>query len=85
MFKKIVVLALLLMTPLADAAIKKQHHHASLRTRASFYAHKFQGRKMSNGYRYNKNMPTAASLHYPIGSLLVVRCVTTGKEVMVMD
>lgn len=51
--------------------------------RASFYASKFEGRKTADGSRFRNRGLTAASLKYPLGSVLKLRSLTTGKEVRV--
>ena len=50
---------------------------------ASFYHDRFHGRKMSNGDRYHKDSLTCAHLKYPMGTKLLVRNPTNGKEVVV--
>lgn len=40
---------------------------------ASFYGHGFQGRKTSTGERFDVRQFTAASNHFPLGSLVAVR------------
>lgn len=50
---------------------------------ASYYADKFQGRKTSNGERYDKNKLTAAHRTLPFGTKVKVTNVKTGKSVIV--
>jgi rare lipoprotein A len=50
---------------------------------ASYYADKFQGRKTSNGERYDKNKLTAAHRTLPFGTKVKVTNVKTRKSVIV--
>ena len=51
--------------------------------KASYYADGFNGRKMANGQKFNQCRITAASLKYPLGTVLSVRSVTTGDVILV--
>lgn len=51
--------------------------------RASFYSDKLHGRKMSNGERYHKDSMTCAHLKLPFGTMLKVKNMRNGKEVIV--
>lgn len=53
------------------------------RGNASYYADRFHGRTMSNGQRYHRDSMTCAHLKYPLGTYLLVRNLTNGKEVVV--
>ncbi len=55
----------------------------TFRGTASYYADSFQGRKMANGQRYDKNGFTCAHLRYPFGTLLRVKNLANGKECVV--
>ncbi len=48
-------------------------------TKASFYAAKFEGRKMANGKVFHQRVITAASLVYPLNSLIHVTNLETGR------
>jgi rare lipoprotein A len=50
---------------------------------ASYYSNKFQGRKTSNGERYDKNKLTAAHRTLPIGSRVEVTNLKTKNSVIV--
>ncbi len=50
---------------------------------ASYYSNKFQGRKTSNGERYDKNKLTAAHRTLPIGSQVEVTNLKTKSSVIV--
>jgi len=50
---------------------------------ASWYGPGFHGNKTSNGERYDMHRLTAAHRTLPLGSVVVVRCVTNGRTVMV--
>lgn len=56
---------------------------AQTKGRASYYSDKLHGNFMSNGERYHKDSMTCAHLKYPLGTLLKVRNVNNGKEVVV--
>lgn len=46
---------------------------------ASYYGHRFQGRKTAAGDRYDTRAFTAATNHYPLGSRLAVWRLDTGR------
>ncbi|MDE2439937.1 MAG: septal ring lytic transglycosylase RlpA family protein [Betaproteobacteria bacterium] len=50
-----------------------------LHGQASFYGHGFQGRKTSTGERYDVRQFTAASNHFPLGSLVAVHRVDNDR------
>lgn len=50
---------------------------------ASYYANRFHGRKTASGEIYDKNGYTCAHLKYKLGTLLKVKHLDTGKEVVV--
>ena len=50
---------------------------------ASWYGPGFHGNKTANGERYDMHKLTAAHRTLPLGSIAVVRSITTGKEVTV--
>lgn len=74
-----IILAFLALTAARVAAQRLQPQRGN----ASFYADYFHGRTMSNGERYHRDSMTCAHLHYPLGTLLKVRNITNGKEVVV--
>lgn len=51
--------------------------------RASYYSDKLQGNFMSNGERYHRDSMTCAHLKYPFGTMLRVRNLSNGREVVV--
>ncbi len=54
-----------------------------LKGKATYYANRFHGRKTSSGERYHKDSMTCAHRTLPFGTLLKVRNVRNGKEVVV--
>lgn len=50
---------------------------------ASFYHHRFHGRRTASGERYNRHALTAAHPTLPFGTEIVVRSLRTGREVVV--
>lgn len=50
---------------------------------ASYYANRFHGRLTASGKTYNKDSMTCAHLTYPFGTLLKVKNIRNGKEVIV--
>ena len=50
---------------------------------ASWYANRFHGRRTASGERYDKNALTAAHKTLPFGTLVRVKNVRSGKEVVV--
>jgi len=51
--------------------------------RVSYYSHKLQGRKMTNGECYSSGSFVAAHRRYPLGTILKVTNVENGKFVLV--
>ena len=51
--------------------------------RATYYAHKFHGKKTSSGKIYHKDSMTCAHHTLPFGTWLLVRDINTKKEVIV--
>lgn len=51
--------------------------------RASYYSDILHGRRMSNGERYHKDSMTCAHLKLPFGTMLKVKNLRNGKEVIV--
>ncbi len=51
---------------------------------ASWYGKGFHGRKTSSGEIFNKYKYTAASRYFPLGTYLLVRNLSNGKEVVVI-
>jgi rare lipoprotein A (peptidoglycan hydrolase) len=50
---------------------------------ASWYGMKFQGRRTSSGERFDLRKMTAAHKTLPLGSLVKLTCVATGKSIVV--
>ena len=50
---------------------------------ASYYAHRFHGRKTASGERFNMHAMTVAHKTLPFGTKLKVTCESTGKSVVV--
>lgn len=71
----LLLLALLVAAPL---------HAAAERVRASFYGSKFAGRRTADGSIFDPEKMTAASRKYPLGTRLLVKCLRTGKSVIVL-
>ncbi|MCS7195970.1 MAG: septal ring lytic transglycosylase RlpA family protein [Aquificaceae bacterium] len=51
---------------------------------ASWYGGKFHGRRTSSGEIFNKYKYTAASRDYPLGTYLLVKNLSNGKDVVVL-
>lgn len=51
--------------------------------RASYYADKFHGRNTASGIRYHRDSLTCAHLTYPFGTLLRVKNLKNGRDVVV--
>jgi rare lipoprotein A len=69
--------------PAAGKSAKKQgldHSGKTHKGRASYYAGKFNGRKMADGTRYNPNSNAAASKTLPLGTRARVTNLETGKS-----
>lgn len=50
---------------------------------ASYYSNRMHGRRMSDGTKYHKDSLTCAHKTYPLGSILKVTNIKTGKSVIV--
>lgn len=50
---------------------------------ASYYAHKFHGRKTANGERFNMHAMTAAHRSLPFGTVLLVTNLSNDKSIVV--
>lgn len=57
--------------------------HRTVLVRASFYADKFENRPMAGGGRFHQSVATAASLQFPLGTMVRVHSIRTGKEIVV--
>ncbi len=47
--------------------------------RAAYYSDKLEGKLMANGSRFHQDVPTAASLRYPLNSIVFVRNVKSSQ------
>ena len=73
--------ALLLLFILPPSGLAQQAEQ--VRGRASYYAGRFHGRKMSNGTSYHRDSLTCAHRTYPFGTLLEVTNPNNNKRVIV--
>ncbi|MBQ2366423.1 MAG: septal ring lytic transglycosylase RlpA family protein, partial [Bacteroidaceae bacterium] len=80
MTKKITNFLLLLSFIMAGSSTFAQ---APLTGKASYYANKFHGRRTSDGSIYHRDSMTCAHRTLPFGTILKVRNVKNGKEVIV--
>ena len=74
--KKLLILALFSILTLSAAAEAQTG-------KATFYSHKFHGRKTSNGERYHNDSLTCAHRQFPFGTKLKVTNKKNGKTVIV--
>lgn len=74
---------LALLLSLAGFAGRTQAETNSLPIRASFYAPKFEGRRMANGKPYRGSILSAASTAFPLGALIRVKNIKTGVSLLV--
>lgn len=79
MIKRLFLPCLLLMCCCAAGAQTQD----SITGVASYYANRFHGRRTASGEKYDKNGYTCAHLKFPFGTMLRVRHLATGKEVVV--
>lgn len=77
--RALILLAAAVIFPLATSSQKLSPQRGN----ASYYADYFHGRTMSNGERYHRDSMTCAHLRYPLGTMLKVRNITNGREVVV--
>lgn len=80
MTKKITNFLLLLLFIMAGSSTFAQE---PLTGKASYYANKFHGRRTSDGSIYHRDSMTCAHRTLPFGTILKVRNVKNGKEVIV--
>ena len=76
--KNIFLLATLIFFTFADTAFAQQADG-----KASYYGNSLHGRRTSDGSRYHKDSLTCAHRTLPFGTMLKVRNVKNGKEVIV--
>jgi rare lipoprotein A len=50
--------------------------------KASFYADKFEGRFMSGGGRFSQKRMSAASLQFPLGTVIRITSLKTGTSIL---
>lgn len=74
-------LTAVLVTVLALAAALPLE--AQTQGKASYYSHRLQGRRTSDGSRYHRDSLTCAHRTYPFGTLLKVTNTKNGREVIV--
>jgi rare lipoprotein A len=74
---KLLILVIILFALTADV---QAFHTDGL---ASWYGHEIGGNKTANGERWNPHGFTCATWAYPFGTWLRVRCIKTGKVVLV--
>lgn len=75
--KQTILLLATLFTLFTTTAIAQSHGDAT------YYGNKFHGRRTSDGSRYHKDSLTCAHRTLPFGTLLKVRNVKNGREVVV--
>lgn len=73
---------ILLLAALATVPMQPQST-VSVKGKASYYHDKFHGRRTASGAPYHKDSLTCAHLKYPFGTLLRVKNVKNGKEIIV--
>lgn len=78
--RKLRLFALVLLLALVSSGAYAQHKQSG---KATYYANSLHGRKTSSGEIYNKDSLTCAHRTLPFGTMLRVRDVNTGKEVVV--
>lgn len=73
---------MMLLAAVASLSLLSQST-VSVRGRASYYHDVFHGRRTASGTPYHKDSMTCAHLRYPFGTMLKVRNLSNGKEVIV--
>lgn len=73
---------ILLLAAVATLSLQAQST-VSVKGKASYYHDKFHGRRTASGSPYHKDSMTCAHLKYPFGTMLRVKNVKNGKEVLV--
>ena len=73
---------MMLLAAVASLSLLSQST-VSVRGRASYYHDMFHGHRTASGTPYHKDSRTCAHLRYPFGTMLKVRNLSNGKEVIV--
>lgn len=73
---------MMLLAAVASLSLLSQST-VSVRGRASYYHDMFHGHRTASGAPYHKDSMTCAHLRYPFGTMLKVRNLSNGKEVIV--
>ena len=73
---------MMLLAAVASLSLLSQST-VSVRGRASYYHDMFHGHRTASGTPYHKDSMTCAHLRYPFGTMLKVRNLSNGKEVIV--
>ena len=73
---------MMLLAAVASLALLSQST-VSVKGKASFYHDKFHGRRTASGTPYHKDSLTCAHRKYPFGTMLRVKNLGNGKEVIV--
>lgn len=74
---------ILLIAALSVAYIGQTQAVVSVPIRASYYADKFEGRLMANGVPYHAAVISAASRHFPLGTVVRVTNILTKRSILV--
>ena len=71
------------LPPIVPQGRQIDHSGRTQKGRASYYAHRFNDRKMANGKRFNPNTNVAASKNLPLGTTARVTNLNNGKSATV--
>jgi rare lipoprotein A len=65
------------------AVVDRGRRRALVRGRAAAWGDGYRGKRMANGRRFDPQAHTCASYGFPLGAVLRVRCLATGRHVIV--
>lgn len=76
-------MALAAVAVVARAAATAKRPAGIVRGKVSWYGEGYRGKRMANGEVFDPEAMTCAAVHWPLGSLLKVRHVASGRYVIV--
>ena len=81
--RRMIVLCAFLFCAVADSSLFTLHAQHVQRGIASYYAHRWTGRRTASGERFHHDSLTCAHLKHPFGTILKVTSVDTDSTVFV--
>lgn len=81
----IVIAVIVVMVMVLPVALRDRRKASAAKTagKASFYGEAYRGKTMADGHRFDPDGMTCASFSHPLGTMLRVRALLTGRAVIV--